>query len=41
MKYHERNEDGRFILSLVLTSILALLVIALPATNFHSLLAIF
>lgn len=41
MKYHERNEDGRFILSLVIASILALLVIAVPATGFHNLLAIF
>ena len=41
MKYHERNEDSRFILCLVVTSILAFLVIAVPAINFHNLLHIF
>lgn len=38
MKYHERNEDGRFVLWLVLASVLAFLVIAVPATSLHKLL---
>jgi hypothetical protein len=41
MKYHERNDDSRFIISLALVTILAGLVIVIPATNFYNLLGIF
>jgi len=32
MKYHERNDDSRFFISLALVAILAGLVIVIPAT---------
>lgn len=41
MKYHEKNDDGRFMTSLALMAILAFLVIVIPVTKFYNLLGIF
>lgn len=41
MKYHERNDDSRFLLTLALAAILAALVIVMPVTKFYNLLGIF
>ena len=41
MKYHEKNDDNRFMLSLAFVTILAVLVIAMPVGKFYALLGIF
>jgi len=41
MKYHEKNDDGSFMISLAFVAILAALIIVMPATKFYTLLGIF
>ena len=41
MKYHERNDNQSFLISLLIFTIIAALVITAPATQFQHLLGIF
>jgi len=41
MKYHERNDDVRFLVSLVIIAVITALFIAMPASRVEQLLGFF
>ena len=38
MKYHEKNDDNRFMISLAFATVIAVLIIVMPVSKFYTLL---